>query len=121
MSTEFDPKDCPVGIANQKSIENVESKLDMAIKRLEEKVDDLRADLSGRMNTGFTDVNKKLDALDNRMTTFESSVDDRVEKKVKQLQGAFSAKIVGWVICGLGGAVLVAVATAFVLKALHLN
>ena len=121
MSTEFDPKTCPVGISNEKSIENVGDKLDMAIQRLEEKMDDMKEDLSTRMTTGFTDVNGKLDKLDSEVTNFKNSLDDRIETKVKQLQGAFSAKIIGWVVAGLGGAVAIAVVTSLVLKALHLN
>lgn len=120
MAVEFDPYHCPVGVANEKSIEHVGEKLDMAIARLEEKMDDMKSDLASHMNEGFANVNDKLDKVEGRLNNLESNLDSRIEKKVKQFHGDIVQKIVGWVVCGLGAAVVVSVVTKYVLQMLKL-
>ena len=80
---EFDPIKCPVGIKNCSEIDRVKDKLDMAIERLEEKIGDMKEDLTSRMDTGFANVEEKLDNLDTRMTNMETGMDARIDAKVE--------------------------------------
>lgn len=120
MAVEFDPYTCPVGVVNEKSIEHVGEKLDMAIARLEEKMDDMKSDLTSHMNEGFTNVNEKLDKVEGRLNNLETNLDSRIEKKVKQFHGNLILKVVSWVFGSLGAAVAISVITKYVLQWLKL-
>ena len=121
MAVEFDPYTCPLGVGNEKSIEHVGEKLDMAIQRLEEKMDDMKSDLTSHMNDGFSNVNGKLDKVDERLTNLENNLDTRIENKVKQIHGNLVLKVVGWVFGSMGAAVAISVVTKLILQALKLG
>nr|DAL61229.1 MAG TPA_asm: Protein of unknown function (DUF1640) [Caudoviricetes sp.] len=119
-NNEFDPSTCPIGRVNEKSIKFMGEKLDMAITRLEEKMDDMKSDLTSHMNEGFTNINEKLDKVEVRMTSLENGLDERIEGKIKQSHNNSILKIVGWTFGSCGAAVVIAVATRFVLNLFHL-
>lgn len=120
MTSEFNPSNCPVGKVNEKSIIYVGERLDMAIERLEEKMDDMKSDLTSHMNDGFSNLNEKLDKVDGRLTGLENNLDSRIELKFKQLHGGIILKLVGWVFGSLGAGVIITVVTRYILKALNL-
>lgn len=117
---DFNPHECPVGIANEKAIMYAGERLDMAIERLEEKMEDMKSDLTAQMNSGFSSMNEKLDNVDHRLTALENGIDDKVEKKVKQKHNDIVLSIMGWVFGSLGAAIVISVVTKMITNALHL-
>ena len=118
---EFNPKDCPVGISNNSKIDRVGDKLDMAIQRIEEKIIDLKEDV----NKGFSDMNNKLDNLEDRFNQFEvntpAQIETLVEKKIKENTANKVMTVIKWLIFTAGGSILIAVLTKMILAALKLN
>lgn len=115
--SDFNPKDCPVGIANENKIERVGDKLDMAIQRIEEKIADLKEDVT----KGFSDVNGKLDNLETRFNTLEESIPQQVDKRIKENTANKVMTVLKWLIITLGGSVTITVVTKLILSALKLN
>lgn len=109
--TEFDPKSCPVGISNEKYIENVKDKFDMAIQRLEEKLNDM----SNNIDKGFSSVNKNIDKLSERLDTLEANlpkmIDERVDEKIDAKRNANAWNVVKWIVVSLLGSAAIAVIT----------
>lgn len=115
--SDFNPKDCPVGIANDNKIERVGDRLDMAIQRIEEKITDLKEDV----NKGFSDMNNKLDNLEDRFNQFEETVDSKIDKRIKENTANKVMTVLKWIIFTAGGSILIAVLTRMILAALKLN
>ena len=65
MNTELT---CPEGIKNEKAIENIKDRMEMAIERIEEKITDIKS----QMKVGFSDVNSQLSAVDKRFDKLET-------------------------------------------------
>lgn len=118
---DFNPKDCPVGIANDSKIDRVGDRLDMAIQRIEEKITDLKEDV----NKGFSDMNDKLDNLESRFNTYEAGVPEQietiVEKKIKENTANKVMTVIKWLIFTAGGSILITVLTKLILTALKMN
>lgn len=114
---DFNPKDCPVGIANDSKIDRVGDKLDMAIQRIEEKITDLKEDVS----KGFSDVNGKLDNLEDRFNQFEETVDSRIDKRIKENTTNKVMTVLKWIIFTAGGSILITVLTKLILSAFKLG
>ena len=119
--TDFNPQDCPVGIANKSNIDRVGDRLDMAIQRIEEKITDLKDDV----NRGFSDMNSKLDNLESRFYTYEAGVPEQietiVEKKIKENTANKVMTVIKWLIFTAGGSILITVITKMILAALKIN
>ena len=120
MNMEFDPSTCPIGKVNEKSITHVGEKLNMAIERLEEKMDDMKSDLMTHMNTNFSNVNNKLDAMDERLTSLENGLDSKIDGEIKHFHNKMLMRVFAWIFGGLGAAVVISVVTKYVLRALNL-
>lgn len=118
---DFDPYSCPVGVGNEKSITYVGEKLDMAIARLEEKMEDMKTDLTNQMDSGFSSMNEKLDKVDKRLTTLENGLDEKIEGKVKQLHNNIVLKIVAWVFGTCGLSVVISLVSKYAANLLHLS
>lgn len=135
MATDFDPNSCPVGISNSKEIINVGDRLDMAIERLTEKVAEVKEGvtlLSNKVDKKFDAVDKKFDAVDKRfddmrdevnkkfedmyakMDTKLSAVPEVVDEEIEKKRGSSAALAWKWVLTGVVGSILIAVATAYV-------
>jgi len=123
--SEFDPVNCPVGIKNCAEIDKVKDKLDMAIERLEEKMMDMREDLTMRMNEGFSNLEDKLDtvdttvkALDGRITTMDGTldarIDSRIEMNLEMKKGKAAASAWKWLITGFCIPIVIGVIVAVV-------
>lgn len=121
MAADFDPKTCPVGIANEKSIDITRETLTLMIQHLNEKIDDMKESLTSQMNSGFENVNSKLDGLEQRFNNLEDGLDEKIEEKISQKRDKVSAKFVGWIFGGMGAAVVIAVVTKWVLHLLNLS
>ena len=115
--SDFNPKDCTVGIANDNKIDRVGDRLDMAIQRIEEKITDLKEDVS----KGFSDVNGKLDNLEDRFNQFEETVDAKIDKRIKENTANKVMTVLKWLIITAGGSILIAVLTRMILAALKLS
>lgn len=107
MTDNFDPKNCPVGISNEKSIENVEIKFNMAIQRLEEKLDDMKENL----DKGFSSVNDSITRLERRFDELEAKLPEKIDDRIKAHRNNRSWEIIKWVIVTLLGSVAVATIT----------
>lgn len=123
--SEFDPINCPVGIKNCAEIDKVKDKLDMAIERLEEKIGDMKEDLTTRMNEGFSNVEEKLDtlggqvnSLDSRITTMDGTldarIDARIDTKLEIKKGKAAASAWKWILTGFCIPIAIAVITAVI-------
>lgn len=127
--SEFDPVNCPVGIKNCAEIDKVKDRLDMAIERVEEKIHDMKQDLSLRMEDGFSNVEGKLDVLDNnvkaldgRLTTMDGTldnrIDNRIDAKLELKKGKAAANAWRWLATGfcipiLSSVIIAALKTLF--------
>lgn len=108
---------CPVGIANRKEIEKTEDKFAMAIQRIEEKLSDLKEDVT----VGFSDVNRKLDKVDNRFNDLEANLPNMIDERIKQHTSSKVVSIVKWIVVTLFGSVTITLITRLILQALKLS
>ena len=128
MAGEFDPKMCPIGLANSKDIEYLGERLNMAIEILTEKVSDMKQDidsLNTNMNNKFEKVDKRFDAMDNKIDTFKKEMDSKIEglkadmpneidKEINNLKGKTAVKGWVWVLCGVAGSTVVYIVSRWV-------
>lgn len=135
MATDFDPNSCPVGISNSKEIINVGDRLDMAIERLTEKVDDVKesvTSLSNKMDRKFDAVDKKFEAFDKRLDDMNASVDKKfedmnakmdskfsnvpkvVDDEIEKKRGSSATQAWKWVLSGFLGSIIIALVTSYV-------
>lgn len=89
----------------------------MAIQRIEEKIADLKEDVS----KGFSDVNGKLDNLEDRFNQFEETVDAKIDRRIKENTANKVMTVLKWLIFTAGGSILIAVLTKMILAALKLG
>lgn len=116
MASEFNPDNCPRGIGNEKSIDNLKETFNLMIQHLNEKIDDMKESLTSQMDTGFENVNSKLDNLEDRFNKLEAGLDEKIEDRINRSHNKFSSKIVSWIFGGLGSAVIIALVTNRVLS-----
>jgi len=109
---EFSPKDCPVGISNAMKIEKVKDKFDMAIQRMEEKLNDM----DEKMDKGFSDVNKNISKLEKRFDDLDEKLPEKIDERIKLNRNSNSWQIVKWVLVTLCGSIAVSVLTRLVLN-----
>lgn len=130
MDSNFNPNSCPIGILNEKRIENLGDHVNMAIERLTEKVGEVKEDittLSNNMDKKFESmdsrfatidgklesVDKKFDAMEdkfnNRVSDLKSKIPEMVDDEMDHKKGAAASAIIKWVFSGLIGGVLISV------------
>lgn len=130
MDSNFNPNSCPIGILNEKRIENLGDHVNMAIDRLTEKVGEVKEDittLSNNMDKKFESmdsrfatidgklesVDKKFDAMEdkfnNRVSDLKSKIPEMVDDEMDHKKGAVASAIIKWVFSGLIGGVLISV------------
>lgn len=110
--TDFDPKNCPVGISNEKQIENVEDKFEMAIQRLEEKLDDMK----NNMEKGFSSVNKNIDKLNGRLNDLEAKLPEMIDDRIEAKRHTRAWEVMKWIIVSLLGSAAIAVVSKAVVS-----
>lgn len=99
--SDFNPKDCPVGVANEKNLEKLDTKVEMAIKRLEEKLDDM----GKNMEKGFSITNKKLADLEKSLTDLNEKLPTKIDERIEAKRNNRVWEILRWVIVSIGGTV----------------
>lgn len=134
MATDFDPKDCPVGLTNSKDIHYLGEKLDMAIERLTEKVGDMKQEittLNTTMNDKFDKMDARFDVMDTKIESFKNEMDSKIESlksempqqiddEVTKLKGKTAAKAWAWIFVGVGGSAVIYVVSRVIAKLLGL-
>lgn len=118
-------KECPLGAKHESDIHHLEEKLDMSVQRLEEKIDDLKADMS----EGFKSTNHNIETLaegykelNQRYNKAESEIDDkidrrcdaRIEQHKRDVVYKWWQKLLMW----LGGILGSGASLAFILRAI---
>lgn len=114
---------CPEGIKNEKAIENIKDKFDMAIERIEEKITDIKS----QMKVGFSDVNSQLMAVDKRFDKLEKRIDEMketlpgtIDKRIENYTGNRILNVIKWVVFTLGGSVSITLITKIIVNSLSL-
>ena len=140
MPEKFNPKSCPVGIANAKEIEKVDKVFSMAIQRIDKKLDEL----GNRQEANFKLLDNRLDdmsksiteiaqgqiaaaekasgfqeRLDSYQSDFDKRVDARIVERIDRSSKNKVFNIARWVVLAVGG-VGVSILTAAALRALNL-
>ena len=117
----FDPSKCPTGIKNEQEIIRIKDTFDMAIQRLEEKLDDVKDDinsLSEKTDKRFDTVDNKLDNIEEKfnkkINDLKEEIPITVDAELEKRKGSVSSGIIKWVFSGLFGGVLLSVAIAWV-------
>lgn len=100
---DFDPKNCPVGITNEKNLEKIDTKFEMAIQRLEEKLDTL----DKNMEKGFSIMNDKFTKLENRLDEMDKNLPAKIDERIEEKRNSSAWGIIKWVLVSIGGSVLV--------------
>jgi len=128
MEGEFNPEVCPIGITNEKSIENLGDRVDMAIERLTEKVSEVKDDitsLSKFVDEKFESMDEKFDNVDKRFDSMEDkfydkigelkkSIPDIVDDRLERKKGNMASNVIRWVLCGVFGGIIISIATSWV-------
>lgn len=117
----FKPENCPVGIVNEKNVEMLGDRLDMAIERLTEKLSEMKEDisvLSENMNRKFDSVDKRFDSMedkfDKKILELKTSIPETVDKHLETKKDHSARKILSWVLTGAGSTILISLATAWI-------
>ncbi len=116
MTSDFDPNSCPVGISNEKEIYRLGDKLDMAIERLTEKVSEIKEDvasLSDNMDKKFESVDKKFDEMNHKIDDMKKEMPELVHDEIDRERGADASAAIRWVLTGVVGSVIIALATSY--------
>ena len=117
MATDFDPNSCPVGIRNQKDINHLGDRLDMAIERLTEKVEEVKEDvaiLSSNMDKKFEAVDQHFDNVNEKIDAIQKEIPAIVNEEIEKKRGSSAALAWKWVLTGFLGSVIIAVITSYV-------
>ena len=130
MDSNFNPNSCPIGILNEKRIENLGDHVNMAIERLTDKVGEVKEDITtlsnsmdkkfDSMDQRFAAIDSKLESVDNKFDSIEDRFNDRmselknhipsiVDDEIDRKKGDAAAAVIKWVFSGLLGGVLISV------------
>ena len=125
---DFNPTTCPVGIVNEKNIENLGDRLDMAIERLTEKVTEMKEDitsLSKNMDKNFNTMESKFEGVDKRFDSMEEkfdkkinnlkdSIPDIIDSRIENKKDHTARSILTWIFTGAGATIAISLFTAWV-------
>lgn len=117
MAMDFDPNSCPVGIGNQKDINRLGDRLDMAIERLTERVSEVKEDvatLSSNIDKKFEAVDKKFDTVNDKIEGLKKDVPDIVNEEIDKKRGATAGQAIKWLLTGVIGSIIIGLATAYI-------
>lgn len=119
--SEFNPKDCPIGITNEKNVEKLGIRFDIMMQRLDEKMDEMKNDiasLSKKIDKNSSEMDKRFDTMEEKFETkleeVKRSVPDTVDEKIENYKNKQSGKLVRWLFSGVIGGVFIALATSIV-------
>ena len=77
----------------------------MALERMEEKLSDLKSDVT----QGFNDVNGRLDKIEGRLDDYDDNLDSEVDKRIHEDMSERAFSLVRWIVVTLGGTIAVSV------------
>ena len=126
--SDFNPNNCPVGIVNEKNIENLGDRFDMAIERLTEKVTEMKEDitsLSRNMDKNFNTMESKFEGVDRRFDSMEDkfdkkinnlkdSIPDIIDSRIENRKDHTARSILTWIFTGAGATIIISIATAWI-------
>lgn len=121
---EFDSKNCPVGLVHEKEIEHTRNILNMAIQRIEEKIETVTKDVNegfAEVSTHFDAVDKRFDALEKKVSQLKEDLPDTIDARIKQNNGAKALNFVKWVVITVGGSIAITVLTKLALQVFKLG
>ena len=121
---EFDSKNCPVGLVHEKEIEHTRNLLNMAIQRIEEKIETVTKDVNdgfAEVGTHFETIDKRFDALEKKVSQIKEDLPKTIDDRIKQNNGAKALNFVKWVILTLGGSLVIAIMTKLSLQVFKLG
>lgn len=121
--SEFNPKDCPVGITNEKNVEKLGVRFDIMMQRLDEKMDEMKVDiasLSEKIDKNSADMDKRFDTMEEKFETkleeVKKSVPETVDNKIEEYKNRQSSKLVRWLVSGVFGGVFISLATSIIMS-----
>ena len=103
---------CPLGIKNEQEIIRTQETFKMALERMEEKLSDLKDDVT----QGFNDINGKLDKIEVRLNNYEGSLGTEIDKRIHQGMSERVFSLVKWIVVSLGGTVAVTVVANLIIQ-----
>ena len=102
---------CPIGVKHDQQIEGLKEIFNMAIQRLEEKVDSIQEDV----NEGFANVDNRFNSLEERFTNLEDSLPETIDDRIKDQHNKTAGAVAKWVLVSLIGSTIILVFGRWVL------
>ena len=121
---EFDSKNCPMGLVHEKEIEHTRNLLNMAIQRIEEKIETVTKDVNegfAEVSTHFDAVDKRFDALEKKVSQLKEDLRDTIDSRIKQNNGAKALNFIKWVVITVGGSIVITIMTKLALQVFKLS
>ncbi len=121
---EFDSKNCPMGLVHEKEIEHTRNLLNMAIQRIEEKIETVTKDVNegfAEVSTHFDAVDKRFDALERKVSQLKEDLPDTIDSRIKQNNGAKALNFIKWVVITVGGSIVITIMTKLALQVFKLS
>lgn len=116
--SDFNPNDCPLGAKHESDLRRLEEKLEMSVNRLDEKLNDIRED----MTAGFSSITKKVDEAIARWDLTEHNLDERIDRRADARIEAHKKELVwkGWkkALAWIGGILGSSACVTWILKTL---
>ena len=125
---DFNPNNCPVGIVNEKNIENLGDRFDIAIERLTEEVTEMKEDITSlsktmdknfnTMESKFEGVDKRFDSMeekfDKKINNLKDSIPDIIDSRIENKKDHTARSILTWIFTGAGATIAISLFTAWV-------
>lgn len=121
---EFDSKNCPMGLVHEKEIEHTRNLLNMAIQRIEEKIETVTKDVNegfAEVSTHFDAIDKRFDALERKVSQLKEDLPDTIDSRIKQNNGAKALNFIKWVVITVGGSIVITIMTKLALQVFKLS
>jgi len=95
---------------NKAEIEHVKKETQLIMQQLSEKID-----------SGFKDVNNRLDSVDARFDELDKTLPSRIDERIKLYYKDRVFQIIRWAVVVAGSSITITVVTKMILKALKLG
>jgi hypothetical protein len=115
--SEFDPKNCPIGLLHEHELKHTRDLLNMAIERIEERIETFKEGVDEH----FASVDKRFDALEKQVARIKSDIPEIVDNRIKDNNGMKALSIVKWVLFTVGGSILITLLTKLALQTFNLG
>lgn len=95
---------------NRSEIEHVKKETQILMQQLSDKID-----------SGFNDVNKRLDSVDEKFEELDKTLPQRIDERIKLYYKDRVFQIIRWAVVVAGSSITITIVTKMILKALKLN